>query len=148
MKFTTEGPIRIGMKDIGRAWRNRAKDARHVIRDSERPGLLLITNAQSQTWAREYKPRGVDPATGRRFATRKIPIGSPATFSPAEARAESDRIKDAVSAGNDPAVDRKVTIAQAARVRSATVERAVGLSRRPADEGEESRRTHFTGVVE
>jgi hypothetical protein len=39
MNITREGPVRIGIKDIERAWRKRAKDARHIITDSERPGL-------------------------------------------------------------------------------------------------------------
>jgi hypothetical protein len=85
----------------------------------------LITNAASQMWVREYKPRGVDPETGKRFGTRTVTIGSPATYSPAEARAESGRIRDAVTAGSDPAAERKITIFEAARARAATVERAV-----------------------
>src|SRR5208282_2762931 len=109
-----------------RAWRKRAKDARHVITDSERPGLALITNATSQTWSYSYKPRGVDPETGKRFNTKTATIGSPATCSPAEARAEANRLKDAVAAGGDPAADRKARTAEAAFQRSATVERAVG----------------------
>ena len=58
MKITREGPVKIGIKDIERAWRKRAKDARHIITDSERPGLALISNATSQTWSYSYKPRG------------------------------------------------------------------------------------------
>ena len=54
-----EGPVKIGVKEIGRAWKNRAKNARHVVTDSERPGLALITNATSQTWPVTSTP---DPA--------------------------------------------------------------------------------------
>jgi integrase len=125
MKITREGPVKIGIKTIERAWRNRAKDARLVITDSERPGLALITNAGSQTWAYSYKPRGVDPETGKRFNTKSVTLGSPATHSPDDARAEANRIKGAVAAGEDPATERKATIAEAALHRAATVERAV-----------------------
>jgi integrase len=125
MKVTREGPVKIGIKDIERAWRKRAKNARHVITDSERPGLALICHATSQTWAYSYKPRGVDPESGKRFNTKTVTIGSPATYSPAEARAEANRLKDAVAAGGDPAADRKATIVEAALERASTVERAV-----------------------
>jgi integrase len=125
MKLTYEGPLKITNRDVVRAGKNRAPDARHVIRDSAHPGLLLITNAASQVWVREYKPRGVDPQTGKRFSTRTIAIGSPATLSPDQARAEAGRIRDAVSDGRDPAAERKVAIDEAALQRSATVERAV-----------------------
>ena len=91
MQIIREGPIKIGAKSIQDAWRKRAKDARHVIPDSERPGLALITNATSQTWSYSYKPRGVDPETGRRPNTKSVTLGSPATLSPAEARAEANR---------------------------------------------------------
>ena len=93
MNITREGPVKIGIKDIERAWRKRAKDARHIITDSERPGLALISNATSQTWSYSYKPRGLDPATGKRFNTKSVMLGSPATLSPTEARAEANRLK-------------------------------------------------------
>jgi hypothetical protein len=125
MHITRAGPVKIGIKDIERAWRARAKDARHVVTDSERPGLALITNATSQTWSYSYKPHGVDPATGRRFNTKSATLGSPATLSPVEARAEANRVRDAVATGADPAAERKLEIAEAARSRAATVERAM-----------------------
>jgi hypothetical protein len=37
MRVTSEGPIKIGIKDIERAWRKRATGARCIIRYSERP---------------------------------------------------------------------------------------------------------------
>ena len=125
MKVTREGPVKIGVKEIGRAWKNRAKNARHVVTDSERPGLALITNATSQTWSYSYKPRGVDPETGKRFNSRSITLGSPATLSPVEARAKANQLKDAVGAGKDPATDLKAAITEAALQRASTVERAV-----------------------
>jgi integrase len=125
MKITREGPTKIGIKTIERAWRSRAKDARHIITDSERPGLALITNATSQTWSYSYKPRGVDPATGKRPNTRAVTLGSPATLSPAQARAEAGKVRDAVSTGGDPAAERKAAANKATTLRAATVERAM-----------------------
>jgi integrase len=125
MNMTREGPVKIGIKDIERAWRKRAKDARHIITDSERPGLALITNATSQSWSYSYKPRGVDPATGKRFNTKSVMLGSPATLSSTEARDGANRVRDAVAAGGDPAADRKAVIDETALQRASTVERAV-----------------------
>jgi integrase len=125
MKITREGPVKIGIKTIERVWRARAKDARHVVTDSERPGLALIVNATSMAWTYSYKPRGVDPATGKRFNTKSVTLGSPDTLSPDQARAEANRVKDAVSTGGDPAADRRAAIAEAVFGRAATVERAV-----------------------
>jgi integrase len=125
MKPTREGPVKIGIKTIERAWKNRAKNTRHVIADSERPGLALIVNATSMAWSYSYKPRGVDPATRKRFNSTSVMLGSPATLSPDQARAEANRIKDVVAAGGDPAAERKAAIDKAALERASTVERAV-----------------------
>jgi integrase len=125
VKITRDGPVKIGIKTIERAWRSRANGARHVITDSERPGLALITNANSQAWSYSYKPHGLDPETGKRFNTKSVTLGSPATLSPDGARAEANRIRDAVGAGGDPATERKTAIAEAALHRASTVGRAV-----------------------
>jgi integrase len=125
MKVTREGPVKIGVKTIERAWRSRTKDARHVITDSERPGLALIVNATSMSWSYSYKPRGVDPATGKRFNSKSVALGSPDTLSPDAARAEANRIRDAVSTGGDPAAERKAAIVAAALARASTVERTM-----------------------
>jgi hypothetical protein len=86
---------------------------------------MLITNSRSQTWSVEYRPRGADLETGKRFPTRSVTIGTPATHSPDSALAEALKIKGATKTGKDPAAERRATIAEAARARSATVERAV-----------------------
>jgi integrase len=125
MKIIREGPVKIGVKTIERAWKSRAPNARTVISDSERRNLALITNAASQSWVVEYKPRGVDPTTGERFNTKSIKIGSPASISPDQARAEAGRIADLVTAGRDPSAERQVAIDEAAAQRASTVERAV-----------------------
>jgi integrase len=124
MKTTREGPTKIGVKTIERVWRKRAKDARHIVTDSERPGLALIVNSTSMAWAYSYKPRGVDPVSGKRFNTQTVTMGSPETYSPDQARAEANRIRDAVAAGGDPGADRKAAIAEMTLQRASTVERA------------------------
>jgi integrase len=125
MKITREGPVKIGIKTIERAWRSRAKDARCVIIDAERPGLALIVNATSMTWSYSYKPRGVNPATGKRFNTTSVMLGSPATLSPDQARLEANKIRDAVATGGDPAAERRAAVVDAARQRASTVECAI-----------------------
>jgi integrase len=125
MNITREGPIKIGIKTIDRAWRTRAKDARHIVTDKECGGLALIVNTASMRWDYSYKPRGVDSRTDKRFNTKSVTIGSPATHSPAEARAEANRLKGVVATGGDPAEERKAAIVDAALARVSTVERAV-----------------------
>ena len=125
MELTREGPVRITIKTIDRAWRNRAKDTRHIITDVECPGLMLIVNAKSMTWAYSYKPRGRNPVTGKRFNTKPFPLGSPASYAPDQARAEANRLKDEVRDGGDPAAARMARIAEAAKKRASTVEKAV-----------------------
>ena len=135
----TKSPAKARSRSESRAFKppgaSGPSDSRHVITDSERPGLALITNATSQTWSYSYKPRGVDPETGRRPNTKSVTLGSPATLSPVEARAEANQ-KDAVGAGGDPALARKAAIDEAARSRASTVESAVEgyLTRLPMKE--------------
>ena len=124
MKPTRERKAKIGVKDVVRAWNNRASDTRHTMTDARCPGFRLITNANSQTWSVEYRPRGVDPVSGKRFPMQSITIGTPATHSPDEALAKAFEIKGATKAGKDPAADRKAAIAEAALERASTVERA------------------------
>jgi integrase len=124
MKVIREAPVKIGIKTIERAWKSRAKDARLIIPDNGGSGLELIVNAASMTWSRSYKPRGMD-ARGRRFSTTSIVLGSPATLSPDQARAEASRIRDAVAAGRNPSAERKAAIDAATAQRASTVERAV-----------------------
>ena len=88
-----EGPLRITKTTIEAAWRRRGKDRRLVLGDAACPGLALVVNAGSMAWTYSYKPRGHDPMTRRRFSTRSITIGSPATHSPEDARAEAHALK-------------------------------------------------------
>jgi integrase len=125
MKPTRERKAKIGVKDVVRAWNNRASDTRHTMTDARCPGFRLITNANSQTWSVEYRPRGVDPVSGKRSPMQSITIGTSATHSPDEALAKAFEIKGATKAGKDPAADRKAAIAEAALERASTVGRSV-----------------------
>jgi integrase len=139
VKVIREASVKIGIKTVERAWKRRAKDVRHIIPDNGGSGLELVVNAASMTWRRSYKPRGVD-AHGRRFSTTSVTLGSPATLSPDQARAEASRIRDAVAVGRNPAAERKAAIDAAAAQRASTVGRAAarylaGLPRKEKRKG-------------
>ncbi len=72
-----QGPVKITRSSVDAAWKRRAPAQRIIISDAECRGLALIVNATSMAWRFEYKPRGVDPLTGKRFASRSIVLGNP-----------------------------------------------------------------------
>src|ERR1700678_1460970 len=135
MKVSSEGPTKITKTTIDAAWRRRKPDHRLIVRDKECRGLALIINPTTMTWSYAYRPRGIDPATGRRWPNQTITLGNPETHSPDDARAEANRMKGQAAAGSDPAADRKARAEVVRRERSATVARmadayAVALPRR------------------
>ena len=115
MRIIREGPTKITRSTIDAAWRRRAAGLRTVIGDFECRGLALIVNATSMSWVYSYKPRGVDPSTGKRFATKSITIGNPETHSPDHARTAANELKGRAKAGFDPAADRKAGIERGRR---------------------------------
>jgi integrase len=125
MRIIREGPTKITRPTIDSAWRRRAAGLRIVIGDFECRGLALIVNATSMSWVYSYKPRGVDPSTGKRFATKSLTIGNPETHSPDHARIAANELKGRAKAGFDPAADRKAGINEAADRRGRTVDRLV-----------------------
>jgi integrase len=118
MRVVSEGPIRITKATIDAAWRRRKSDQRLIVRDIECRGLALIVNATSMAWSYAYRPRGIDPLTGRRWANRTVSLGNPATHSSDDARTAANRIKGQVVSGGDPAAERKAQ-AEAERRRQA-----------------------------
>ena len=82
MKPTRKSVAKIGIKDIERVWKDRAKGARIILTDRTCPGLELITNADSQSWVRPYRLRGVDPTTDKRFPMTAARLGSPGLPAP------------------------------------------------------------------
>jgi len=96
-----------------------------MIGDAACPGLALVVNPTGMSWRFDYKPRGRDPITGKRFATRSVTIGSPETHSPDDAREAARAMKGQTKAGTDPAEAKRATIAADAVKRARTVDRLV-----------------------
>jgi integrase len=140
MRVITKAPARITKATIDAVWRQRNADTRLIVRDKDCRGLALIVNPTTMTWSYAYRPRGTDPATGRRWPNRAITLGNPASLTPEDARYEANRIKGQAAAGADPAADRKSKAEAMRRERSATLERlaevyAEALPKRPKMRG-------------
>ena len=125
MQVLREGPVRITKSTVEAAWRRRALGQRLMIGDGECRGLALVVNPTGMTWRLDYKPRGVDAATGKRFGTQSITIGNPESHSPDDARSAASRLKGLAKAGTDLAGDRRAKLAEAAMRRGQTLERLV-----------------------
>ena len=82
MQITRQGPTRITRQTIDTVWRRRSPGTRAILLDLECRGLALVVNATSMAWSYSYKPRGLDPATDKRFATKSLTLGNPETHSP------------------------------------------------------------------
>lgn len=122
-----QGPIKITRSSVDAAWKKRAPSQRIIISDAECRGLALIVNATSMAWRFEYKPRGIDPLTGKRFASRSIVLGNPSSLSPDAARDAVNRLKGEAKAGSDPAAQKKAKLADDARKRAGTLKRLLDL---------------------
>src|SRR3954451_17051770 len=107
MRYVSEGPVRITRAAIEKAWRRRRADTCLSIRDAECRGLSLVVNPTTMAWRYSYKPRGVDPLTGRRFASRSMTLGMPETHSPDAAWTAANQIKGQAKAGEDPAARKR-----------------------------------------
>jgi len=125
MRIISEGPIKITKGTIDAAWKKRAKDVRQILRDKERRGMALIVNETTMRWEYSYRPRGIDPRTGRRWPNRTVTIGDPGKVSPDDARDEANKIRGRVREGGDPAAERKVKQEEELRKRSLTLERLI-----------------------
>lgn len=118
-----QGPTRITRSTIDAAWKKRAPGLRTIISDLECRGLALVINAASMSWRFEYRPRGIDPVSGLRFASRSIVLGNPSSLSPDTARDAANKLKGEAKAGSDPSAERKAKLAEDARRRAATLDR-------------------------
>lgn len=121
------GPMKIFKATIEAAWRARQPLTRTIIADADCRGLALIVNAQSMAWRFEYKPRGVDAHTGKRFASRSIVLGNPASLSVDDARLQANQHKGGAKRGDDPAEKQKAKLAEDARKRAGTLKRLLDL---------------------
>lgn len=126
-KVLRQGPVKITRSSVDAAWKKRAPAQRTVISDAECRGLALIVNATSMAWRFEYKPRGIDPMTGKRFASRSIVIGNPASLSPDAAREAANKLKGEAKNGADPAAQKKAQLAEDARKRAGTFKRLLSM---------------------
>ena len=125
MRVISEGPIKITKATIDAAWRRRGSGQRVIVRDKGCRGLALIVNATSMTWAYSYRPRGVDPATGKRWPNKTVTIGNPASHSANDARTEANRLKGQAAAGTDPAAEKRAKAEEEQRKRGSTLSRLV-----------------------
>ena len=123
MQVLSEGPVRITKSTIDAVWRRRKPDARLIVRDAECRGLALVVNPTVMSWTYSYRPRGLDPITGKRASNRSITLGNPATLTPDEARIAANRIKGAAATGEDPAEERRTKVKEAQRKRALTIAR-------------------------
>ena len=101
MQVVSEGPIKITRATVDAALKRRQKGKRLIIRDRECLGLALIVNPGSARWECAYRPRGIDPGTGRRWPNKTVSLGVPEGQSPDDARLAANLQK---SEGSDIAV--------------------------------------------
>src|SRR5689334_7572356 len=119
MRVVSEGPLRITRATIDGAWKRRAPDTRLIVRDMERRGLALIVNPTAMAWTYAYRPRGLDPSTGKRWPNRTVTLGNPASLSADEARAAANKIKGQATAGADPVAERRAEVRARSRRKAA-----------------------------
>lgn len=142
--ITAFSRTRITRATIQQVWKRRSNTERLLIRDTECGGLALIVGARTASWMLSYKPRGNNPETGRRWASRSLIIGTTATLGPEAARAEANRLKRESQDGRDPGEARRkrITVASLARSRTAraVLERyAAAVPHRPKQRGRTGR---------
>jgi integrase len=105
-----------------------------VTRDSEIPGLCLIVTTRRSFWALTYQPRGVNPATGKRWGGGTRHELCDAMMMPvSEARAAALAVKAIVRQGRDPHREHMASRANAEASRAAlpqTVAEALELYER------------------
>ena len=123
VKVASEGPVKITKATVDSAWRRRAPGIRLVVRDAECRGLALVVNPTGMTWRYDYKPRGLDPHTGKRWASQTVTIGNPDTHSPEQARGAAGKAKGQAAAGRDPAAERREAAEVQRRARGNTLAR-------------------------
>src|ERR1700744_3130226 len=91
-------------------------------------------------WSYAYRPRGIDPATKKRWPTRTFTLGNPANLSPEDARNEALKARGLAAAGSDPHREKKAKLAAEQTKRSTTADRPIGdyekaLPKRPKMRG-------------
>jgi integrase len=96
-----------------------------VTYDTDVPGFALYVTTRRAFWAITYQPRGINPATGRRWGAGTRCELSDAVETPlSDARTAARGVKADVSAGRDPHRERMSAIAAAVAARSILPETA------------------------
>jgi integrase len=93
---------------------------RQLLRDHEVRGFTVIVHGESVVYQFGYRPRGSDPATGRRWPNRYVRIGDAGTHTLQEARDAARRLRLRVQLGDDPklaAIQTRAIAAAASRQR-------------------------------
>ena len=120
----SEGPLKITKATVDGAWKRRAANVRLLVKDAECRGLVLVVNSTSMTWRYDYRPRGLDTGTGKRWAGgAPSPSANPATHSPDDARTAANKVKGQAAAGGDPAAERRAAAEAERRRRAMTLGR-------------------------
>lgn len=111
--------------DVDRALAAKSRPAEGRREIAVGNGLELVVFATGPgRWRFRYRPRGINPATGKRFVQRKPPIGTTVTHSLREAQTVAATLRLRVTQGQDPA--------QADRAAAAAVRTAATAAERQA----------------
>jgi hypothetical protein len=80
------------------------KSVRYLLWDTELKGFgLRVAETGTKTYIVRYRPRGIGPGAPKRF----VVLGRHGSITPDEARSRAKTLLGVVSAGEDPANDRK-----------------------------------------
>jgi integrase len=95
------------MKDVMAATKEaQDRNKRITLRDDSVRGFYLLALPSGATcWRIEFRPRGVDPATGKRHSSRHLTFGNIATHTVAQARTAAAAVKAEVISGRDPVAE-------------------------------------------
>jgi integrase len=110
MRATTEKLTQRRIDVAQRGDRSRPK----TLRDHDVRGLRVAVNELSISFIYEYKPRGIDPATGKRYGSRHRWLGDQSTLSLHEARELARDLRRRVQRGGDPKIEDAQAAAEAA----------------------------------
>lgn len=106
--------VRIDQAVVTRALRAVQKDGgRQVLADADCAGLRLTVGRLGAVWSYAFRPRG-QRQDGSRWPQRTLRLGDVTVTTPAEARVEAARVKQAVAQGRDPQAEARDAARQAA----------------------------------
>jgi integrase len=114
-----EGPQRtrrLVQRDIDQVTKG-DRSSRQILRDGEVRGFYVVIGATSIAYWFEYRPRGIDPETGRRYQMRHERIGDGGTHALVEARTAASALRRRVQEGGDPRRDKVEAAAAVERQR-------------------------------